>query len=156
MRLRTKGPLLAAGVLFAAGFIVWPGCATPPLPASRTPVSSLRRADFSFVKRGHPGKGDIVSNLGEPDEYFADLRVACYKLNPVSRRKLWLLFGVLPIGAPKDLANFEVAMIQFDDHDRMQRFAIKIVYVSTSPNALRYSAQRWMTKPTGDSQAHFR
>jgi len=152
MRLKIKGPLLAAGALFAAGFIVWPGCATPPLPASRTPVSSLRRTDFSFVKGAN--KSNIVSKLGEPDEYFADLRVACYKLNRVSRRRLWLLFGVVPVAAPKDLANLEVAMIQFDDHDRMQRFAIKFVH--DTPNALHYLTQRWMTKPAGNSQAHFR
>jgi len=153
MRLRTKGSLLAAGALFAAGFIIWPGCATPPLPAKRTPLSSLRRTDFAFENGAHPSKSEIVNRIGEPNEYFADLRVACYKLNQVSRRRLWLLFGILPIAAPKDADRIEVVMIQFDDEDRMQRHAIRTCY-ATNPRALRSSALAWRTESAGNSQAH--
>jgi hypothetical protein len=99
---KTKRAFLVAGALFAAGLIVWPGCATPPLPASRTPISPLKRADFSFVKGAHPTRDDTIAKLGQPDEYFSDLRVACYKLNDIKRRRLVLLFGILPVGAYRD------------------------------------------------------
>ena len=152
MRLRTKRAFLAAGALCAAGFIVWPGCATPPLPSSRKPVSSLRPADFSFGKSAHPSRIDIVSKIGKPDEYFADLRVACYKLNRLTRRRLWLLFGVLPVAAPKDADRLEVAMIQYDDHDRAQR--IEITIVPGYQGTLHHSAQQWKIKAAGDSHGH--
>jgi hypothetical protein len=146
--LRFKRPFLAAGALCAAGFIIWPGCASPPLPATRTPVSSLKPADFSFGKGAHPSQDDIVTKVGKPDEYFADLRVACYKLNQVKRRRLVLLFGVLPIAAPKDHDNLEVAMIQFDEQDRAQRIEVRIIYTFPGdPGGLRNAARQWMTKP---------
>ena len=146
---------MAAGALCAAGFIVWPGCATPPLPASRTPVSTLKAADFSFVKSVHPSLSDIVCKIGEPDEYFSDLRIAGYKLNQVKRRRLWLLFGILPIAAPKDPDALEVAMIQFDEHDRAQRMEIKIIpeYYYT-PSPMRREAEHWMIRPAGGSEGH--
>lgn len=123
----TKWMGAAASVIFAIGFIVWPGCATPPLPSSRTPVAALKRADMAFAKRAHPTQSEVFSKLGKPDEYFADLRVACYKLNHVSRRRLVLLLGVLPIGVPKDNPGLEVAMFQFDEHGQMLRRAIRMV-----------------------------
>jgi hypothetical protein len=155
LRPKTKRAFLAAGVLCAAGFIVWPGCATPPLPASRTPVSSLKRADFSFGKGAHPGRDEIVAKVGHPDEYFADLKVACYKLNKIKRRRLVLLFGILPIGAPQDPDGIEVAMIRFDDRDRAERIAITIVsgYYGQR-DTLHYSAQRWIAEPARVPQRH--
>ena len=78
--LKTKRAFLAAGAFFAAGLILWPGCATPPLPASRTPISPLKRADFSFVKEANPTRDDVIAKLGQPDEYFPDLRVAISRL----------------------------------------------------------------------------
>jgi hypothetical protein len=126
-RFVAKTAFLVAGVLCAAGFIVWPGCAFPPLPASRSPLSIHTRDEFSFKKDGHPSRDEVVAKLGPPDEYFADLRVSCYKLNEVKRRRLVLLLGILPIGVPRDPVCLEVAMIQFDDHDRAQRREIRII-----------------------------
>ncbi len=148
--LKTKRAFLAAGAFFAAGLILWPGCATPPLPASRTPISPLKRADFSFVKDTHPTRDDVIAKLGQPDEYFPDLRVACYKLNNIKRHRLVLLFGILPVGAYQDAPGIEVAMIQFDDHDREQRIQIKIYsgykFYSRRQPTLRYEAGQWTAK----------
>ena len=85
-----------------------------PLPSSRTPVGSVRRADVRAAKREQLTKAEIVHRLGKPDVWYADLKVACYKLNDVSRRRLVLLFGVVPIGVPEDNQGLEVAMFQFD------------------------------------------
>jgi hypothetical protein len=161
-RFVAKTAFLVAGALCAAGFIVWPGCASPPLPASRTPLSNHTRAEFSLKKNAHPSRDEVIARVGPPDEYYADLRVACYKLNQVRRRRLVLLFGILLIGVPKDPACLEVAMIQFDDHDRAQRTEIAIIpryyfpygaygYQSTmSAEALRSlvreEAQLWETE----------
>ena len=154
IRPKTKSAFLAAGALCAAGFIVWPGCATPPLPASRTPLSSLKRADFSSLKRAHLSQDEIVARVGRPDEYFTDLRVACYKLNQIKRRRLMLLFGVLPIAAPQDPGAIEIAMIQYDDHSQAQRIRIKIVSYYYGQQTLYYAAQKWLTEPVTVPRAH--
>ena len=172
IRFPTKVALLAAGALFTAGFVVWPGCATPPLPASRTPLSSLKRSDFSFVKRVHPNREEIVSKLGKPDLYFADLEVACYKLNEIKRSRLCLLFGILPIYAFRDPGCLEVAMIQYDDHHRAQQCEIRIIpqfyflgeyrlygdpakIPSEELRSMMYSeAERWLLKPPSTSDRH--
>ena len=149
---------LAAGALCAAAFIIWPGCTFRPLAISRKPVSSLRPADFSFGNSAHPSRSDIVSKVGAPAEYFADLRIACYQLNRVRRRELCLLFGILPIAAPKEADRLEVAMIQFDNSDRAQRIEITIIpFYPADRNSFRYSARRWTTnslKPAGKSPGH--
>jgi hypothetical protein len=158
-RFAAKTTFLLAGALCAAGFIVWPGCAFPPLPASRTPLSIHARGEFSLKKSAHPSRDEVIARLGPPDEYFADLRVSCYKLNEVKRRRLVLFLGILPIGVPEDPVCLEVVMIQFDDQDRAQRREIRIIpryffpygaygYQSTmSAEALRSlvrgEAQRW-------------
>ena len=156
-----KVAFLAAGALCAAGFVVWPGCAAPPLPASRTPLSIHTRDEFSLKKNEHPSRAEIVTKLGKPDEYFADLRVACYKLNEIKRRRLLLLFGFLPIAAPRDPARLEVVLIQFDDRDRAQREKIRIIpgyyigvygnYQSTMPapalrSMMKSEAQQWLNQ----------
>lgn len=141
----TKRLLLATAALCVLGFIIWPGCVSPPLPASRKPISSHKRADFSFGKTAHPSRSEVVAKVGEPDEYFADLRVACYKLNLINRRRLLLVFFVLPVAAPKDAEQVETAMIQFDENDRVQR--MEIMNVSKYPNAFFYRAKGWIQKP---------
>lgn len=111
---RAKRAGLAAAALWAAGFVLWPGCATPSLPSSRTPAGHLQKSDVKFAKKGPLKKSDVIAKLGKPDVYFEDLRVACYRLNHLSRHRLVLLLGVIPIGALKDSPGLEVAMFQFD------------------------------------------
>ena len=152
MRSKSKKAFLAAGALCAACFIVWPGCATPQLPTSRTPLSSLNRADFSFEKNPQPTQDDVLAKIGPPDDYFPDLHVACYKLNQVKRRRLVLMFFVLPIAWPKDSDGLEVAMIQYDDHDRAQRIEIKTTSYYTANrdtmhNVMHNAAEHWLTQP---------
>ncbi len=81
MRAKTKTVLVLGAVIFTIGMIVWPGCATPPLPSIRKPISSRKKEDFAFPKSSPQSRSEIVSKVGEPDEYFPDLRVACYRIN---------------------------------------------------------------------------
>ena len=147
MQLKTKTALVAAGVDFIAAFAIWPGCGAIPLPASRTPLSSFKPADFSFGKNEHATRDEVAAKIGQPNEYFADLRVACYKLNRVNRRRLVVLF-LIPVGAPKDGDSLEVAMIQYDDQDREQRVEIRTLAGDyLKPGTLRWAAQQWIAKP---------
>lgn len=146
--LRFKRRLFAAGVLCAVGFTVWPGCILTPLPSSRHPLSSLKSADFSQRKNTMPTRNEIDGKLGKPDEYFPDLHVACYKLNRLSRHKVLLLFGVLPVSMQRDLDRLEVGLIHFDDQGRALRMETVIV---SGYDSLHYSAQKWLAAAARDS-----
>jgi hypothetical protein len=168
MRLLTKAGCLAAGALCAAGFIAWPGCATPPLPASRTPLSIHKRSEFKWKKDAHPSRDEIVAKLGQPDEYFADLQVSCYKLNRLKQRTLYLFLGILPIGWAREGDGLEAAMIQFDEHDRAQRVGIKVFdsggwseYPTARANVsredqrtMRIAAQAWVNEAAKGGAKH--
>lgn len=85
------------------------------LPAKRTLLSNLRTADFKNVPtigQIRPTRTDIEAKLGAPDEYFADLRVAAYRLNEVKRKRLWLLFFVLPVGVSQEPDQLEMGLIE--------------------------------------------
>jgi hypothetical protein len=143
---------VAAGALCVVGFIVWPGCATPSITTSRKPLSPFKPAAFKAETATHPSRSEVVSKMGNPDEYFPDLRVACYKLDQVSSRTLCLFLGILPIALTKDADSLDVAMIQFDDQDRAQR--IKIETVSIYPGDLRNAADWWIKVPVHNPQPH--
>ena len=82
MRIRTKAPLLAAGAFFAAGFIVWPGCGSIPLRASRTPVSTLTRTNFSFVRGAHPTRSDIGCTPQAASREYVTLQAGLGRASP--------------------------------------------------------------------------
>ena len=153
--------LLVLGVLGVAGMIIWPGCATPPLPATRTPLSNLRATDFKFPRGSQPTRTELETQLGKPDEFFEDLGVACYRLNRVSRRRLWLFLCVLPIAAPRDPDVIEVALVQFDAQQRVGRVGVKtegLAFYFGAPvrsdypddgssTRLRIMVERWLAEP---------
>jgi hypothetical protein len=159
VRLRTKSAWLAVGALAAAAFIIWPGCVSAPLPSSRHPLSAFKPVDFKFAKNAHPTRGEIVAKVGEPDQYFPDLHVACYRLNRLTRGRLILLFGLLPVGGFKDNDRLEVAMIEYDAQDRAKRIKVKAVGESaylfaetSSVINLRHYAKEWLTTPPKDAR----
>src|SRR5258705_13889062 len=121
---KARTALLLFATLWVIGMVVWPGCATPPLPPLRQPIDYRKKRDFAFLKSSHVSRAEMIVKVGTPDEYFSDLRIACYRINQVTARKLWLLLGVIPVQVDKSPAGVEVALIQFDEHDRAQRFGI--------------------------------
>jgi hypothetical protein len=141
MRTKAKTALITVVAFWLIGLIVWPGCATPPLPSLREPIASRKTTDFKFFKAGQISRSEIAAKLGEPDEYFDDLRVAIYRINKVTGRKIWLCLGVIPIMVNRFPAGVEVALIQFDKEDRAQRFTI-----STTQRAPRFEAEDWVNK----------
>lgn len=153
--------LLVLGALGVAGMIIWPGCATPPLPATRTPLSNLRPTDFKFPRGSQPTRVELEAQLGKPDEFIEDRSVACYRLNKVSRRRLWLFLGVLPIAAPRDPDMIELGLVQFDAQQRVTRVGVKtegpIFYFGASlpedrapwnrQKRFRGVVERWLAEP---------
>ena len=143
MRNKKRSAWLVAGLLSAAGFIIWPGCAWPPLPSTHHPVSFLKPADFSFKKNTHPPRAEILAKLGQPDGYYAENGVAYYKLDRLTRNRVMLLFFILPINTYPDSDRFKVAFLQFDEHDHLQKAELKIVTATTN---FRYEASQWSRK----------
>lgn len=163
---------VAAAAVWAAGFVVWPGCATPPLPSSRTPVANIQRSDVAFVKRSRPLKSEVIARLGKPDDDYADIRVICYHLNHLSRHRLMLFLGIVPVGVPEDNLGLEVVMFQFDAQGKMLRqtrrtvrhpyswFGLSAFSSVTSPAAVpagffsklvRTAAEEWVRGTAGTS-----
>jgi hypothetical protein len=139
---RTKALLLAGMVFFIVGFAVWPGCAIAPLPSKRTPVGSRTSAQFKFDKSEHPTRAEVISRLGQPDDYFPHIRVACYKVNDVTRRKVFLCLFVIPINVEKSQAQ-EIAFIEFDEQDRVRRADLTTEY---SRVELKKAAELWLSR----------
>lgn len=160
--------LLVLGALGVAGMIIWPGCATPPLPAKRTPLSNLRVTDFKYPRGSQRTRTELEAQLGKPDEFFEDLNVACYRLNKVSRRRLCLLLGVIPIAAPRDPDVIELGMVQFDAQQRVSRAGVKTERIISDPGTsfpegqapwdrrprFRGLVERWLADPKSAPKAN--
>lgn len=154
---RTPSPrfLVALGILGAAALLVWPGCAWPALPAKRTPLSSLRTADFKYAPGAtnpQPSRPEIEAKLGAPDEYFEDLHVAAYRLNEVKRNRLCLLFFVLPVGTMPDPDQLELGLIEYHDAGQVRRMTVRRFVtrdhkMGLSGNSIRSEAARWLQEP---------
>lgn len=132
-------------MLGVVGLILWPGCATPPLPATRTPLSRVRPADFRYEPGStlsRPSRTDVEVKLGQPDEYFEDLHVAAYRLNQVKRKRLWLLFFVLPVGTSSDPDQIEVGLVEYNDTSLVRRMTVKNV-------------PAWSDRPSGSDKRRF-
>ncbi|MGV3756573.1 MAG: hypothetical protein ACO1QS_14420 [Verrucomicrobiota bacterium] len=136
--------LIAACIVSIIGLVVWPGCASVPLRPTKTPVSVLEPADFALIKANTFPRTEVLAKIGPPDEHFADLRVSAYNLNKLTRRRFWLLFGVLPFGYGYFERGTEVALIEFDETDHVRRIKIVRAY---HPDTARMAAERFSKKP---------
>ena len=139
MRWEAKTLLFVTAALWIIGGVVWPGCATAPLPPKRRPFDSRKVQDFQFLRAGQISRTEMIANLGEPDAYFEDLKVACYRINQIGARRLWLFLGILPVSVSESPGGIEVAFIQFDDRGHAQRFGI-----GTGREHLRALATDWL------------
>lgn len=125
-----------------------------PLHTSREPISSIKAADFEFVKAGQPSRSDTEAKLGAPQMYCDDLRVAVYPLEKLRRHKIQLLFFLIPVGWFEDYPGFEVACIEFDEHDRARRYGTYTGYLGLSSGDLRFYAKEWMEARDGRKSTH--
>ena len=148
--------LLSTALVAVGGFTVWPGCVVAPLPPSRKPMSALKGTDFAFVRDTRPTRREVIAKFGVPDEYYADVRVACYKLNAYKKTRLVLLAGVLPLGEGRPKEGTEVVLIQFDAQDRAKRVARKILTSYWEPireKKQREDVHKWGTLPMPEDEA---
>ena len=139
---RPNTVLLAGLIVFVVGFIVWPGCAIVPLPSRRVPIDARTSAQFKFKKAEHLTRDQMIAQLGPPDEYLPDIRVACYKVNDVTRRKVFLCLFVIPLNVDK-IPACDVAFIEFDNNDWVQRAEMTTEYKYVQ---LKDAAHRWKNK----------
>jgi len=127
MRSKAKAALLVSAVLWVVAMMVWPGCTTPPLKSSRKPILSRKKEDFAFPKSPPPSRSEIVGKFGEPDAWLPELRVACYRVNEVTKRNLEL-FVVIPVNVWKRPGYVDVAFIEFDESDHVRRSGMRTEY----------------------------
>jgi hypothetical protein len=92
-----------------------------------------------------------VHRLGEPDAWLPDYRIACYRVNEVTKRNLWLCLGVIPINVSKRPGPDEIAFIEFDERDYVRRSGIGTGYRG---DALSRSAQNWLKAQEAEKRKH--
>lgn len=120
--------------------LVGAGCYSPVVSISRQPISSRSTNDFEFVRLAHPTKSEVERRLGKPDGYFPDLRVAAYSINTVIRRRLTLFLFILPVGGFRDYDLYDIACIEFDEHDNARRCEV----ILRGSRYLRFEAKEWV------------
>src|ERR1051325_10125693 len=121
MRSKKLATLFLCAVFSVAALTVWPGCISAPLPSARRAVLARKKEDFKFTKPPQPSRVELVIKLGEPDFYFENIRVACYRVNEVTRRRIWLCLGIIPMEVQRYPGDLDVAFIEFDEQDRVRR-----------------------------------
>lgn len=146
-----KTVLLAA--FSCAVCILATGCVYfAPLPTKHLPISSRSADDFEFVKSGQPTRSEVEAKLGVPDLFCSDLHVAVYPVEKLDRRKLRLLFCLIPIGWFTDYPGYQIACIEFDQQERARRFGFITEYSGysgLSGHDLRYAAEDWIETRDG-------
>jgi hypothetical protein len=146
---RRRRLLLTVGlVLFVAGFFVWPGCGSIPLRASRTTPGPVQMKDVKEALESGLSKTEVFAKFGEPDEWYGDLRVACYKLNGLQRTNVYIFFGI-PVGTDHEKeAGIEVAMMQFDARGAQLRQTRQRILGYNPEKSMRSEAEHWIQGKT--------
>jgi hypothetical protein len=134
-----RTPLVIA-ILVAAIFFT--GCIIVPAGSTRRPLASADK-EFSFVKVGQTSRSEITNRLGAFDEYYDDLHVGAYRLNEITRTRLWLALGIIPVGTSKVQDRDEIAYFKFDSADLVTRH--RIVW-EVGAEYGRFGAERWAGK----------
>jgi hypothetical protein len=142
MRTKTAHPIIAAAILTAVAFTIWPGCITPPLPATRKAIMSRKKSDFKFDKARTITRGEIIEKMGKPDGDFQDLRIIAYRVNDVTRRNLFLVL-IIPLGVEKSPGYQDVAFIEFDSEGLVRGSGIVDIYKQAN---LRGEAEKWAAR----------
>ena len=134
-----KNPLLLTVLVAVVALFVWPGCATVPVPAKREPIAGRKTGDFGFIRKGKTTRSDVVAKLGAPTEDFSDIRVTGYYISTVQPQKV-LLITVVPAGtSTRGRAELQLALIEFDEQDRVKRSSIL-----TTTKTARDAAVNWL------------
>jgi hypothetical protein len=123
---RTHRAFLTGMALVVVGYTVWPGCALAPLPSKRLPISGRTTAQFKLKEFKELTRTDVTTQLGLPDAYLTDSRIACYRVNTVHRRKVFLFLFVIPVSIESSLAH-DIGFVQFDEQERVRRAGIRTV-----------------------------
>jgi hypothetical protein len=141
MRSKAKMAFVFSAILWIIGVIVWPGCVTPTLPPTRSPIAARNKADFEFVKSSQPSREEVTIKLGEPDAYLSDLRVACYRVTTVKRREVFLVLFVIPVSIDKLPDQYDVALVEFDEHDHVKRSGL---VTQLNRESFDQTARKWL------------
>lgn len=142
-RARLISVLCGAALISISALTIWPGCASVPYKTIRKPIGERKPQDFDFLKAGRLTRAEMIRKVGEPDDYYPDMRVACYRVNEVTRRKLVLVF-LLPLGRETEVGAADVAFVQFDEDDRAQRFGMVLARFPNGQQRWERVAKEWV------------
>lgn len=133
--------------LLSAGYFVWPGCATMPLPSKRVPISDVTTKQVKRIDHLGLTKDEVEREIGKPTEFYPDVQVACYSMNRLDRSRVVLFLFLIPIDWYPEKSGAEVAMIQYDGRGRMLRAVVRKQYPYSG--TFRTSVQKWVSRHPG-------
>jgi hypothetical protein len=147
MRHKTKTAFVLAVGMWTVAAFVWPGCISAPLPNGHQPIAFRKQSDFVLPKSPQLTRSEVDSKLGKPDIYLPHLKIACYRVNEVTSRTL-SLFLVIPVGVGRSPAGYDVALIQFDQQDRVIRSGLTLqpvdVFRQSKQENFETTAKQWL------------
>ena len=117
--------LILLGMLLLSG-----GCMVLPIPTDEdkvlagTPVSEQQLA---FLTLNVTTRQEVIERLGNPSLIWEDARVFAYRWEMRQGILFWALSGYTTSAVGiHDIAKHYLLLIQFDEQDRVQRFARKV------------------------------
>ncbi len=112
--------LLICAVAFLAACVVLPVPTPERKVLEGTPVAEEQ---LDFLSAGVTTKQDVVDNLGDPDLIWEDANLFGYDWVMRQGILLWAVgMGYGGAGGAEDIPKHYSLLIQFDEHDRVQRF----------------------------------
>jgi hypothetical protein len=103
-------------------------------------VLSRQQQTFLAHKPANLTRTEIIEKVGNPNVYLPESRVACYQLNILTKRHLALLL-IIPLGVESTGVQDEIALLQFDENDRLIYSVIQ--KVKAYPRNLSRVAERF-------------
>lgn len=115
---------ILGGLLSGLAMLIWPGCASVRLPDRRQTFTRTTTNDVAVAEAERRTRVELIAQMGDPLTYLPERRVAFYRFDTVSERRLWLFLGVVPFNATSYVGELNYLFLQFDDADRLRRYEI--------------------------------
>ena len=152
-RRNKKTAFVLVAVAWIAVNMVWMGCVSAPLPSRKKPVIFRNKTAIDFVvnasSNSHLSQQEVISKLGQPDAYFKNQQIACYKIDSKTQRKVFLFLFLIPIDV-YEYQQYDVALVEYDKNLISTRVAVVAQYdPGNFESTARLAVENWLMATKG-------
>lgn len=117
--------------LFLSVMLILPGgCVILPIPTNEDKVLSgtpVSEEQLAFLTPKVTTRQEVMERLGSPGLIWEDMRVFAYSWEKRQGILFWAMGGYTTgVAGMSDIAKHYLLLIQFDEQDRVERFARKV------------------------------